>query len=280
MDRRLPNDRPEERGHRAAISENFAVHGRGVAYSESGFDRLPRLLSERSISAFRSALGELLSGLGPGSRHWDAVVPLSVLGSDRNPGVRSPAAEHVPFIIGSLPALSADFLELILEEALWAAAKDILEADEVVYQFSNITRKPAFVGPNLSWHRDYPNQYMCPEKADDFFRALIPLEGMDRRNGCTEVLPGTHLVSDAFARYACRDKMAAFDVANAIPLEADPGDMIAIHPKVVHGGRENRSAMDRNLVVIQFGRRTDRFLWKCEERHSGLSRDEIWRSVR
>ncbi len=255
--------------------QNFGYQHGCPTYRDSGYIRFPGLISCACLSRFRSSLMDVLERLRPGGLHWEKVVPVSVLKESRNPGVAALGMENVPFVIGSLPAVSSDFLELILEEGLWAAAREVLESDDVVYHFSNVTRKPALVGPNMAWHRDYPNEYMCPENADEFFRALIPLELMDCRNGCTEVIPRTHLVTDVFARDVHRDKIVDWEASDAILMNAVPGDVIAIHPKVVHGGRENRSAIDRNLVVIQFGRRTDRFLWKCGELYSGLSRDEI-----
>lgn len=200
---------------------------------------------------------------------------MSHLKSGRNPGVLPEKIVDVPFILSELPRFSPAFAQLICNDVLWELAREILQTDSVVYHFSNVTRKPAYVGPNLSWHRDYPNEFICPKVAAKFFRMLIPLEAMVAENGCTAVIPGTHLVPDEEARNRKRDKNVDFSIDAAVDLNAEPGDVIALHSKVVHGGKENRSPLDRNLIVIQFGIETDDYLSRNTELFSGLNREQI-----
>jgi len=96
---------------------------------------------------------------------------------------------------------------------------------------------------------------------------------MDEENGCTEVLPGTHFISDEQA--VEQEKRKGFELARAIPLRLKAGDMAAIHPKVLHGGGVNRSDRERNVVVIQFGVVPNDFLWEYDEPYCGLRRSEI-----
>ncbi|MEO6846233.1 MAG: phytanoyl-CoA dioxygenase family protein [Chthoniobacterales bacterium] len=201
------------------------------------------------------------------------VVYVSELKPHRNPGVDNTQAERVPFILGELPALSGCFKEFILQESLWALAAEILGSEDIVYHFSNVTRKPAYLGPNISWHRDYPNKYICPKDSRIFLRMLIPLEGMTKENGCTDAIAGSHLISDDAA--IVEDERKSFAIDDPISLEGSAGDVIVIHPKLLHGGRENRSSRERNLVVIQFGIKTDDYLYLDQELYSGLHQSEI-----
>jgi len=246
-----------------------------MSFLDHGYQKFDGILSARLIADARSSLVEILPKLSPGHPLWESVVPISCLKPSRNPGISSQRTENIPFILNELPRFSVHFLNLILNQELWDAAKQILQSESIIYHFSNVTRKPAYLGPNLSWHRDYPNEYICPEDSNCFFRALIPLEAMSEDNGCTEIIPNTHVVSDAFAQEAKRSQIIDFNTTETIPLCGQPGDMIAIHPKIVHGGRENRSNYDRNLVVIQFGRPATRYIWQCPELYSGFTREEM-----
>ncbi|MBN8710307.1 MAG: phytanoyl-CoA dioxygenase family protein [Verrucomicrobia bacterium] len=228
----------------------------------SGYRIFPRLFEPTLIAAALSAVEELCDSLHPGDPRWDKhVVPLAGLKDHRNPGISKETTVEVPFLLTSLPQLSPALRAVILFPSLWEAAREILESEDVVCHFSNVTRKPARIGPNISWHRDYPNGYICPRKSEHFFRFLIPLENMDEENGCTLAIPDTHLLGDEEALREPKDA----DYSKAIPLEAEAGAAIAIHPKLLHGGRENRSERNRNLIVVQFGRRTGDFLHDLNE---------------
>lgn len=92
-------------------------------------------------------------------------------------------------------------------------------------------------------------------------------------NGCTEALPQSHTITDEEAIQ--EEKNKAFDLRQIVSLNAEAGDVVIIHSKLLHGGRENRSTRERNLVVIQLGVNTDTFLHWNAERFSGLTREAI-----
>ena len=250
-------------------------------FKEAGYQVFPKCFTPEEVALASETVEQLCRTLRPGDPLWENhVTPLSVLSENRNPGIDDPALlAKTPFIFGSLPVLAPIFARMITSEVLWAAACEVLESDRVVYHYANATRKPASIGPNMSWHQDYPNGFISPRKSD-FFRALIPLEGMDEENGCTQVIPGTHCLSDAEAMEAREKKIRNYDVEKAVPLNLAPGDMAAIHAKVVHGGGANRSHRERNLMIVQFGIQTDDFLWKHDdEAYTCLTRDEILKSL-
>ena len=242
-----------------------------MAFPDPGFQYFPRVVSASELAALLAEVEELCAQARRGE--LANVFPLSGLKPHRNPGVTLDEMGREPFLLTALPEISLVFVRILAQENLWALAAGLLETDDVVYHFSNLTRKPARIGPNLTWHRDYPNKYICPAASRHFFRLLIPLEKMDAENGCTLVIPQSHHVSDEQA--VQEDMRPAFDLATAVPLTAQAGEAFAIHPKVIHGGTENRSARNRNLLVIQFAARTSAHLYWCEERFTGLTRSEI-----
>jgi ectoine hydroxylase-related dioxygenase (phytanoyl-CoA dioxygenase family) len=246
-----------------------------MSYSDAGYQTFAGALPAKFITEARATLRGILGSITEEHPLWENIVPISQLLKHRNPGIPETQTERIPFIISELPKFSDFFRKFILHSALWDIAKNVLQSDSIVYHFSNITRKPAYIGPNLSWHRDYPNQFICPTDSRHFFRALIPLGSMNSQNGCTQVIANTHFISDLKAQKIKISKEKDFDPEWALDLKADPGDVIAIHSKLVHGGRENRSSEDRDLLVVQFGIPTDNFLYKSPELYSGFSQLEI-----
>lgn len=251
-----------------------------MSFNDCGYRIFPQLFLPSEIERLRMAFDEICRTVRPDSPLWGMSCSLTALNEHRNPGVLPREIEQVPFIVGGLPALSPVFASFLLQEPLWAAAQECLGSKEIVYHFSNVTRKPARIGPNFSWHRDYGNAYLSPTDSGKFFRALIPFEPMDEENGCTMGLPGTHLVTDEVA-LAERPKKAD-DLQGhegIIPFILQPGDLLAIHSKLVHGGKENRSSRERNLMVVQFGIKTEDYLFFNQELFTGLARREIESAV-
>jgi phytanoyl-CoA hydroxylase len=240
-------------------------------FLEKGFQFFPQLLGRDTVAAAREEVERLCERARRGD--LDGAYPLSGLKAHRNPGISTEDLGTEPFLLPALPAVSEVFTGILLQQNLWDAATEVLQTKDVVYHFSNITRKPARIGPNMTWHRDYPNQYICPKNAEHFFRLLIPLEEMDLENGCTLAVPQTHLVTDELA--AQEEKRKDFPIEDAEELTGKAGDAFAIHSKVVHGGTENRSNRERNLMVVQLGVKTDDHLYWAEERFTGFYRNEI-----
>src|SRR5262245_30205520 len=127
-----------------------------------GYQQFRRFFSLSEISLAEAALKEVIQATKPNTPFWENACAISDLKPSRNPGVSTEAIKDVPFIINELPKRSDLLKDLLCREELWAMAQEILNSNEVIYHFSNVTRKPAYIGPNMSWHRDYPNQYICP----------------------------------------------------------------------------------------------------------------------
>lgn len=112
----------------------------------------------------------------------------------RNPGIDSDEVEGEPDIIGNLVSLDSRFAKIFSVRVLWARAGEVLDCapQKVVFHFSNITRKPAFKGPAVSWHRDADNTYFA-SVGGRTLRFLLPLQLMSKITGGPEIVMGYHL---------------------------------------------------------------------------------------
>lgn len=179
-----------------------------------------------------------------------------------------------PYIIGDLPLFDAHFVAMLLAPTIWQAAAVVLGTADIVYHFSNITLKPAKVGPRLNWHRDFPNQYICPHSSR-FTRALIALDGMDRRNGCTQLVQESHQVTDEEALTAPKIDQSAISAMALLDIECERGDIAFLHPKSIHGGGHNDSDRHRRLMIIQFGVASEELVTTNREAFTGFSYQQI-----
>ena len=148
------------------------------------------------------------------------------------------------FILGNLAEHVPQVLQLLLLAKVQELARTVLEADVAVPHFVNLTQKSARTGSGISWHRDYPNRYICPVEPA-MVRIMLCLDGMDEDTGATQFIPGS--------QHRRADGSLPDERSGAVTAVCGPGALVAIHPLVLHGGAPNASAMRRRNIVMQWG---------------------------
>jgi phytanoyl-CoA hydroxylase len=227
-----------------------------MGYAADGFALFDAVHSQDELDQVRQAVQAASQRFRAGD---EACVAAGVSLADytrshpeRNPGVTPEAVAGEPYMLGNLAGLDPAFRRAIAHPALWQLAARLLgvEPEQVVYHFSQVVRKLARVGPALSWHRDYPNTYVC-SGASEFLRLVVPLASVSAQNGGTGIVCGSHQVSDEVAR---AEDAQTHDGVGAVYPDFAAGQIFALHPKVIHGGGPNRTDVDRDMLVIQLGR--------------------------
>jgi phytanoyl-CoA hydroxylase len=157
------------------------------------------------------------------------------------------------FILGDPARFDSIFGELLREPALAAAAAAALGTDGLTAHFMNVTIKHPRFGRSINWHRDFPNRYFCTARPR-FVRLMLCLDGMDEGSGATAFIPGSHLLDDAEGAGPDSARMVAErQPGRVVTVVCAPGDIVVIHPKVVHGGGGNHSDRWRRNVILQIG---------------------------
>ena len=224
-------------------------------FSVDGFEVFQQALSANCLAELREATVRVCGRFRRGD---EAAAATGVsLGEyterrpERNPGVSAADLGSEPYILGNLAGMDVAFRRFLSRPHLWEIVAMLLGSspDSLVYHYSQIVRKPAFVGASLSWHRDYANTYISTV-GPYFVRLLIPLEDMAEANGGTGVVPRSHMIGD---KEAMSREGREEDGAGAIYPRVAAGDVLAIHSKLIHGGGPNRSNQDRQILALQFG---------------------------
>ena len=173
---------------------------------------------------------------------FEADTPLNAPG-----GIKTGSTEKSIFIVGDIPHHCPEVLSFIINSSLIKLVRDILGTPEIVTHFANLTQKSPKIGRAINWHRDYPNKFISPT-SPDMVRTMICLDGMSRDMGATRFVKGSHIDPASDARtIASTDRQIETATCN-------PGAVVAIHPKVLHGGKPNRSPKLRRNIVVQWGR--------------------------
>lgn len=175
--------------------------------------------------------------------------------------------QNAVFILGDPTRFDPELLRFIIDERLTEIVEQALGTADIALHFANITSKAPEIGSGISWHRDYPNKYMCPAEPE-IVRIMICLDGMQAGNGATAFLSGSH-----------RDGASSSDIGEDDPrlvtAECAPGAIVAIHPLVLHGGAPNASALQRRNLVLQWGAADCPLVTEAWESVTGMRAEEL-----
>lgn len=202
--------------------------------------------------------------------HSDKVrgscVFINELSDKQCDGIDSSLYSDKIYIIGNVVELIPEILTILTHSSFAYIGNTILKTNNPIYHFSNITIKAAHYGPRSGLHRDFPNKYICPFTSD-FLRLIVCLTDGNANNGGLGFITGSHHCEDEQTH---QQLSAQYSYDMLEYPECNQGDIIVVHPKVIHGGTSNRSTVHRYYCVSQWGMPADEFLYFTEEKFTGV----------
>ncbi|ONG53167.1 hypothetical protein BKE38_13200 [Pseudoroseomonas deserti] len=167
-------------------------------------------------------------------------------------GIEAGSVGDAIFILGDPVAFDAVFWSVLRQPVITQAIRAALGGVEVAAHFMNVTIKQPGLGRRIGWHRDFANGYASPPRSC-FLRAMLCLDGMTGAGGATQFIPGSHRLADEEASAAKPPRGWQPPPDDIVTVTCAPGDLVLIHPKVLHGGGMNRSARTRRNLILQAG---------------------------
>lgn len=158
-------------------------------YQSEGFAIHKPWIDENHLAAVRKAI-EALHRRALGGEHElaEQCVFEKNLPAAKRGGRAVDSSENAVFILSDPSRFDPTFLSIFAQAPLIRLVKEALEVDEVEIHFANVTTKSPAIGSGVSWHRDFPNSYICPE-TPQMLRTMICIDGMDEENGATNFVP-------------------------------------------------------------------------------------------
>lgn len=164
------------------------------------------------------------------------------------------ANAHVRFTT-NLHLRSPAILEHVRSATLCDTARALLGPAAELQFTSTITKSPD-KNQEVDWHQDAV--YEKGRGMDGRIRQLICWNALvDTRpeNGGLSILPGSHrfgLVPHIPSPRNQYNLVAVMDVSDAVPIVLAAGDMLVIHPHLVHGSPENKTGGDRVALMAGY----------------------------
>jgi hypothetical protein len=177
----------------------------------------------------------------------------------RNPGVRPEklVSAHVEGDNGEGVRGSRDFLELARDREIVDLVSDVI-GDDVILWGCHVFCKPAGEGYETPWHQD---GHYWPIRPLATCTAWVALEPSTEANGCLRVIPRSHEGQRLHEHlHEDRDDLTlqqrlaegAFDEAQAVSLQLQPGQMSLHDVYMIHGAAANTSGQRRTGVALRY----------------------------
>lgn len=157
-------------------------------------------------------------------------------------------------------AAEPQLLALARQAKLLVPVAQILESDHADQLINQLHYKMPNDGVLFSWHQDVKNrrtfdpQWQDVNKKGSFVQTIIAIDAMHEDNGAINYVPASHLRGDlhleAITDMTELRKVAELD--KAVPLVLNPGDIVFMHPYLVHGSEANSSNEPRRIFINGF----------------------------
>ncbi len=144
---------------------------------------------------------------------------------------------------------SAAWTKALLHKGFLDVAEAIL-GEDIVLHHTKLFQKPAENGAPFPMHQDWD---YFPSVKDTMIAGVIHVSRATDEMGCLRVFPGTHKLGrlDQSNGHSDGEILRNYPIEKAMPVEAEPGDVVFFHYFTIHGSYPNRSQDIRKTVLVQ-----------------------------
>ena len=150
----------------------------------------------------------------------------------------------------NVQSYSAEMMSMIQGERLLDAAEKLIGQD-IILHHSKLFLKPPGNGSAFPLHQDW--SYFPTEK-NSMIAAVIHLTESDERMGCMRIVPGSHRlgkIEKTDGHSFVKGIHDRYQLEDAEPIIAEPGDVVFFHCCSLHGSMQNVSKRPRKTVLVQ-----------------------------
>ena len=153
------------------------------------------------------------------------------------------------------PAFLHPAFEAFRTSPIWPALLRPLIGDSLKQYINQINFKMPGGGIDFPWHQDIRPTPAFSDQVKTYVQSVTLVDAATVANGCLQIVPGSHRLGDLKAkRYAKGQIEEQVDVAQAVAVEGEPGDVVLFTPYTVHGSSPNTTDSPRRSYINGFVR--------------------------
>ena len=157
----------------------------------------------------------------------------------------------------NVQSFSAEMMAMIQNKKLLDAVEELIGPD-IILHHTKLFLKPPGNGSAFPLHQDWS---YFPTKNNSMIAAVIHLTESDEEMGCMRIVPGSHKlgkVEKTDGHSFVKGIHDRYQLEDAEPIIAGPGDVAFFHCCSLHGSMQNVSKRPRKTVLVQLYSGTDR----------------------
>ena len=157
----------------------------------------------------------------------------------------------------NVQSYSAEMMSMIQDKSLLDTVEKLIGPD-IILHHSKLFLKPPGKGSAFPLHQDW--SYFPTEK-NSMIAAVIHLTESDEEMGCMRIVPGSHRlgqIEKTDGHSFVKGVHDRYQLEDAEPIIAGPGDVVFFHCCSLHGSMQNVSEKPRKTVLVQLYSGTDR----------------------
>ena len=157
----------------------------------------------------------------------------------------------------NVQSYSAEMMAMIQSKIFLDNVEKLIGPD-IILHHSKLFLKPPGNGSAFPLHQDW--SYFPTEK-NSMIAAVIHLSESDEEMGCMRIVPGSHRlgkIEKTDGHSFVKGIHDRYQLEDAEPIIAEPGDVVFFHCCSLHGSMQNVSKRPRKTVLVQLYSGTDR----------------------
>ena len=212
-------------------------------FKEKGFCIKNSVFTADALYAFSSEFDRIVSQLQKSGEYINARW-----GSELTKDIEQSDTQVIH--THNVQSFSAEMMSMIQNKKFLDAVEKLIGKD-IILHHTKLFLKPPGVGSAFPLHQDW--SYFPTEK-NSMIAAVIHLTKSDEEMGCMRIVPGSHRLGQiektdghSFVK-GIHDR---YQLEDAEPIIAEPGDVVFFHCCSLHGSMQNVSKRPRKTVLIQ-----------------------------
>lgn len=157
-------------------------------------------------------------------------------------------------------AAEPQLLKLARQPKLLTSVAKILESDQADQLINQLHYKIPNDGVKFDWHQDVKNRKTFDPNWQDlnhngsFVQTIIAIDPNSEENGAIYYVPQSHKRGDLFLEKITdpAELQHTGELDKAVPLVLNSGDIVFMHPYLVHGSKPNESTKTRRIFINGF----------------------------
>lgn len=157
-------------------------------------------------------------------------------------------------------AMEPKLLRLGRQQKLLVKVGQILDSKKADHLINQLHYKLPNDGVQFGWHQDIKNRktfdplWADINKQGSFVQTIIAIDPMLEENSTIYYVPKSHKRGDLYLETITDDKKlsSVAELDKAVPLIMHPGDIVFMHPYLVHGSEPNTSEKPRKVFINGF----------------------------